>query len=151
MRDAVVDDVWLARAVKAAGGRAIVVDGTHLATCRMYGSWAELREGYTKSLWAAGGSTGGTAALGALLTGIYVVPPAAAALGLLTGRRTLRRAGLFGYAAGVVGRIVSARTTGARVGDSLAHPVSVAALVGLMGRSIRARRAGGVMWRGRRV
>ena len=35
-RAQVLDDVALFRAVKRAGGRAVVVDGTELATCRMY-------------------------------------------------------------------------------------------------------------------
>src|SRR6185436_11595038 len=43
-------------AYERAGGRGGVADGTALADCRMYAGWPELRDGYTKSLWAAFGS-----------------------------------------------------------------------------------------------
>ncbi|MEO9138093.1 MAG: glycosyltransferase, partial [Jatrophihabitans sp.] len=56
VRDAVLDDLALARAVKSVGGRASVVNGTDLASVRMYSGWAQLRDGYGKSLWSAFGS-----------------------------------------------------------------------------------------------
>ena len=58
VRAAVLDDLALLRAIKRSGGRGVVVDGTSLATCRMYSSWAELRDGYGKSLWSAFGGRG---------------------------------------------------------------------------------------------
>jgi len=138
----VVEDVALLRAVKRAGGHGGVVDGTALATCRMYASWGELRDGYTKSLWAAFGSPAGGAAAVGLLAALYVVPAVAALGG--------SRVGLAGYAAGVAGRVVSARATGGRAWpDALAHPVSVAALGWLTARSWRARRRGELRWKGR--
>ncbi|HZB49675.1 MAG TPA: glycosyltransferase family 2 protein, partial [Mycobacteriales bacterium] len=73
VRAEVLDDVALLRAVKGAGGRGGVADGTELATCRMYRSWAEVRDGYTKSLWAATGSPARAAAVVGLLGALYVV------------------------------------------------------------------------------
>ncbi|WP_345714047.1 glycosyltransferase, partial [Kineococcus glutinatus] len=67
VRSAVLDDVALVRAVKAAGGRGGVADGTALATCRMYEGWAALREGYAKSLWSAFGPPPAAAAVAAAL------------------------------------------------------------------------------------
>lgn len=146
VRWAVLEDVELARAFKRAGHRVAVVDGTHLATCRMYTSWQELHAGYAKSLWAAFGSPAGAAAVSALLTLLYVVPPLAA----LAGRGSVRRAGLVGTAAGVAGRALVARRVGGRVWpDSLAHPLSVAVLVGLTADSVRLRRGGRLRWKGR--
>ena len=55
----VLDDLALARAVKRAGGRVGVADGTEIAACRMYDGWADLRAGYRKSLWAAFGPAPG--------------------------------------------------------------------------------------------
>jgi cellulose synthase/poly-beta-1,6-N-acetylglucosamine synthase-like glycosyltransferase len=143
VRGEVIEDVALLRAVKAAGGRGVVVDGSELATCRMYDGWPALREGYTKSLWSAlGGSPAGAAAAALGLSAVWLLPPLAA----LTGSR----AGLVGYAAGVVNRAVVAARTGSRVWpDSLAHPVSVAVLDVLVARSLRARRRGDLRWRGR--
>jgi hypothetical protein len=73
-----------------------------------------------------------------------VVPP----LGALLGSKT----GLAGYAAGVMGRVLTARRTGGRAWpDALAHPVSVAAFGWLTTRSLHAHRAGTLTWKGRRL
>ncbi len=144
VRDAVLDDIALVRAVKAAGGRGGVVDGTALASCRMYAGWPELRDGYAKSLWAAAGPPPRAAAVGALLGVAYVLPPLAALRGSRTGR--------LGYLAGVASRLITARRTGGRgLPDSLAHPVSVLVLGYLTARSHLAHRAGTLRWKGRRV
>lgn len=148
VRGEVLDDVALVRAFKRTGGRGVVVDGTHLATCRMYTDWSALEAGYTKNLWAGTGSVGGAIGLGSMLTLAYLIP-AAAAVGFLG--RGARRAGVVGYAAGVVGRIVSARRTGGRVADSLMHPLSIAALLHLLVGSWRAKRAGTIEWKGRNL
>jgi hypothetical protein len=134
VRDQVVEDVALLRAVKRTGGRGGVVDGTALAATRMYDGWPALADGYAKSLHTL------PAAVPAVLALLYVVP----ALGRSRPARTA-------YAAGVVGRVVAARRTGGRVGDSLAHPVSVAAFVALWCRSRVAHRRGTVTWKGRAV
>ncbi|MGW3965052.1 glycosyltransferase [Amycolatopsis sp. NPDC005003] len=140
----VLDDIALMRAVKRAGGRGVVADGSRVAECRMYATWAELREGYTKSLWSATGSAPAAVAVAALFSAVWVLPAVAALGG--------SRAGLAGYAAGVAGRVVAARRTGARVWpDSLAHPVSVLALAGLIGRSWWAKATGRLAWKGRPV
>jgi hypothetical protein len=145
VRDEVLEDVALLRAVKRAGGRGVPVDGSRLAACRMYAGWPALRDGYAKSLWAAvGGSPAGSVAAAAVLTAVGVVPALAAARG--------SRAGLAGYAAGVAGRMVSAATTGGRVWpDPLAHPLSLLLLDGLVLRSVAGRRRGTLTWRGRPV
>ncbi|TXR55743.1 glycosyltransferase [Quadrisphaera setariae] len=144
----VLDDVALVRAVKAAGGRGGVADGTDLATCRMYDGWPALRDGYAKSLWSATGSPVGAAGLVAVLGGVFVLPAVAALTGV--GGRAGRWAGLLGYGAGVASRVVAARRTGGRVWpDALAHPASVAVLCSLVVRSWRLRRRGGLAWKGR--
>jgi Glycosyl transferase family 2 len=142
IRDQVLDDLALVRAVKAAGGRGGVIDGTDLATCRMYDGWPALRDGYRKSLWAAFGSPAGAGAVVALLAVTYVLPPLAALRG--------SRAGAIGYVAGVASRIVTARRTGGRAfPDACAHPVSVAVFGVLTADSVRGRRAGTLRWKGR--
>ena len=145
MRGEVLDDVALLRAVKRAGGRGGVVDGTHLATCRMYDGWAELRAGYTKSLWSAFGSPAGAALVVGALGLVYVVPAVAALRG--------SRVGLLGYAAGVAGRVLVARRVGGRVlPDALAHPVSVVVLRRAASRTPGwRRRRGALSWKGRAV
>jgi hypothetical protein len=134
VRDQVIEDVGLARAVKRAGGRITLAAGSGLATCHMYRSWRELVDGYAKSLWASPG-----AAVGAvLLLALYVAP-------LFT------VAGPVAYLGGVAGRVAAARATGGRVLPAFAHPVSVVLFGWLVAVSFRRRRRGKLAWKGRPV
>jgi cellulose synthase/poly-beta-1,6-N-acetylglucosamine synthase-like glycosyltransferase len=142
VRSKVLEDVELARAVKRAGGRIALADGSTVATCRMYDSWPELVDGYTKSLWASFGSAAGAAGVVALLLALFVAPVVLAVHAPVYG--------LVGYAAGVVSRVVAARSTGGRAWpDALGHPVSVLLFGWLVARSFRRRRS--ITWKGRRV
>ncbi|MGI4896320.1 MAG: glycosyltransferase family 2 protein [Janthinobacterium lividum] len=142
VRDDVLDDIALLRAVKASGGSGGVADGTDLATCRMYDGWAALREGYAKSLWSAFGSAPAALAVGAGLTVTYVLPPLAA----LTGSPV----GVVGYLAGALGRYAAAERTGGRsMPDAFAHPASVLVLLGLLADSWRRHARGELSWKGR--
>ena len=143
VRGEVLEDIALLRALKAAGGRGVVAEGSDVASCRMYDGAAALRDGYTKSLWAAFGSPAGAVGAGLVLTVTHVVP-AVAALG---GSRT----GAIGYLASVTSRVLVARRTDGRVADAWAHPVSVVALVALTADSWRRRRRGTLRWKGRPV
>ncbi|MFY0406432.1 glycosyltransferase [Solicola sp. PLA-1-18] len=141
VRGEVLDDLALLRAVKAVGGHGVVVDGTDVATCRMYRGAGELRAGYGKSLWAAFGSPGGAVAVTTGLLVTFVVPPVAALAG--------SRVGLAGYGAAVASRALVARRTRSPVADALAHPASVLALAALTADSWRGRRTGSLTWKGR--
>ena len=148
VRHEVLEDIALARAVKAAGGRANVTDGTDLATCRMYTGAGEVVDGYTKSLWAAFGSPVGSLGATGLLTFTYVLPAAAALLARSPGTRAL---GAAGYAAGVAGRVLVARSTGGRAADAWSHPLSILALDVLTGLSWWRHERGQLSWKGRHV
>lgn len=137
---AVLDDIGLARAMRSAGGRTGIADGSALASCRMYGSGHELRDGYRKSLWAAFGSPAGALAVAVSLAVVYVLPAAAAVAG--------SRVGALGYAAAVVGRAAATRWCG-RPLDAMAHPFSVLALLGLLAWSWAGRVRGSLHWKGR--
>jgi hypothetical protein len=145
VRAEVIEDVALLRAVKAAGGRGVVVDGSRLAACRMYDGWPGVRDGYAKSLWSAlGGRPAAAVGAAAVLSAVWLLPPLAALAG--------SRAGMAGYTAGVLNRAVVAARTGGRVWpDALAHPVSIALLDVLVVRSVSGHRRGQLQWRGRPV
>lgn len=144
VRSDVLDDIGLLRAVKRSGGTGAMADGSRIASCRMYTSWPDLRDGYGKSLWAAFGSEAGAAAVVGLLGLAYLVPPLAALRG--------SRAGLVGYAAGVAGRMITGRATGGRaLPDAFAHPVSIGAFAYLTGRSVVQHRRGRLSWKGRQL
>jgi len=152
LRDQVLEDVALARAVKRSGGRIALADGSALADCRMYHSWRELTAGYTKSLWASFPSPLAAAAVQSILLLLYTAPPVFTVGGLVAGAPAVAAAGLAAYLLGVAGRAVSARATGGRAWpDALAHPVSVALLGWLLIRSYHLRRRGRLHWRGRPV
>ncbi|HEY2674687.1 MAG TPA: glycosyltransferase family 2 protein [Rugosimonospora sp.] len=144
VRGAVLEDVELARAVKRGGGRIALADGSAIASCRMYVSWAGVRDGYAKSLWASFGSpAGGAAAVLALLL-LYVAPVALIPVAPW--------AGLAGYLLGALGRMITARATGGRtLPDALAHPASIVILGYLTARSYRLHRRGLLSWKGRGV
>lgn len=144
VRTEMLEDIGLLRALKRAGGRGTVVDGTDLASCRMYDGWDSLRDGYAKSLWSAFGSPVGAAGVVGVLALAYVLPPVAALRG--------SRVGLAGFAAGVAGRALVGRRVRARVWpDALAHPVSVAIFGWLTAGSVRRHRRGDLTVRGRRI
>jgi glycosyltransferase involved in cell wall biosynthesis len=142
VRDEVLDDVALLRAVKRARGTGGVVDGTQVAVCRMYGDWESLRAGYAKSLWSAFGSPAGAVAVGSALAVLYVVPPLAGLAG--------SPVGIAGYGAAVAGRyLVAERTGGRSLPDAFFHPASVLTALWLLAASWRGRRTGRLAWKGR--
>jgi hypothetical protein len=144
VRDQVLDDIALLRAVKGTGGSGGVVDGTHVAVCRMYRDWPSLRDGYTKSLWAAFRHPAGAVGAGSGLAVLYVVPPLAGLAG--------SPIGLAGYGAAVAGRyLVAERTGGRSVPDALFHPASVVAALWLLAASWQGRRKSRLTWKGRRL
>lgn len=73
VRGRIVEDIELARQVKRAGRRLVMSDLTALVSCRMYMSFAEVWEGFTKNIYAA---FPGALALGALLFifGVFTAP-----------------------------------------------------------------------------
>ena len=132
VKDAVVEDVELLRAVKRTGGTGGVADGTALATTRMYDTWDELVAGYTKSL--------------------HTTPVAATLLPVLLYVLPALRGDLPAVVLGVAGRALTSARTGSRAWpDALAHPVSVGLLAWLSVRSRRQARRGALTWKGRPV
>ncbi|MET8279107.1 glycosyltransferase [Micromonospora sp. NPDC005174] len=149
--DKVLEDVELARAVKRAGGRIALADGSRLATCRMYDDWPQLRDGYSKSLWASFGHPSAAAAVVAALLLLYTAPPLVA-LGFAWTAPRVSMVALIAYLLGVAGRALTARATGGRWWpDALAHPVSVVVLGWLTLRSYHLRKRRRLTWRGRPV
>lgn len=152
VRDRILEDIELARAVKRSGGRIALVDGSRLAACRMYENWPQLRDGYSKSLWASFGHPSAAAIMVMLLLLLYTAPPLLAVAAALAWAPAVALVALAGYLLGVAGRVVSARATGGRWWpDALAHPVSVVVLGWLTFRSYHLRKRRRLTWRGRPV
>lgn len=135
----VLDDIELARSLIRSGARGTAGNGAHIASCHMYSSWAEIKNGYGKSLWKAfGGPIGRFTAIALIfLTGI--LPFAYAITGSLFG--------LLGYGAIVLSRIFAALKTGGRILDCFLHPLSSALLIYLILYSTKKHQL--IQWKGR--
>jgi glycosyltransferase involved in cell wall biosynthesis len=141
IKSAVLDDMELARTLLRSGFKGTVADGAHLATCHMYNSWAEVKAGYGKSLWAAFGSKFGSliAVAFLFLTGIFPL------IAIFAGFS----AGFYALEFVIVSRIIAARISGARFIDTAFHPLSSLLLIYLIIYSWSAR--GKVLWKGRAI
>lgn len=149
VRDAVLDDIGLARAFRRAGLRVDLADASAVATCLMYADDRAVVDGYAKSLWSAFGGPVRGLGMAGLLAAVFTVPPAYALFGP---RPAVRVVGAASYVAGVSSRVLAARATGGRGWpDALAHPASVGALAALMAVSAGRHRRGSLRWRGRAV
>jgi hypothetical protein len=141
VRAEVVEDIALARSLVGSGAHGTFVDGSGVATCRMYDGTRAVVRGYAKSLWCAFGSPGGGLLGAALMLLIAVVPWA-----LLAATWWALPAALSGPA----GRLVAALRTGSRpLVDALAQPLSVLAFAALLVTSVVGHRRGRLAWKGR--
>ena len=138
-KSAVLDDLELARTLLRSGFKGCVAEGSHIATCHMYISWAEVKAGYGKSLWAAFGSKFGSAIAIAFLFLTGILP----LIGVIAGFT----AGFYAFEFVIVSRIIAARVSGGRFIDAFLHPISALILIYLIIYSWSAR--GKVQWKGR--
>ncbi|NTU53821.1 MAG: glycosyltransferase [Chlorobiaceae bacterium] len=70
-----VEDVWLCKEVKRAGGKVVVFDGTDAVSCRMYRGAEEVWKGFSKNLYAGlGNRFPGLMALLTLVVLLYLAP-----------------------------------------------------------------------------
>ena len=141
VKHAVIDDVFLARALMASGSSGTVINGSYIAETRMYVSWSEIEAGYGKSLNKAFGSLVGAIFVIAFLFATSIAP---LVLGLLG-----EPYGWLGFAAIVGTRVLSAIKSRGRILDSVLHPISIVALIYLIVYSYLVRKT--VMWKGRTV
>jgi glycosyltransferase involved in cell wall biosynthesis len=138
-KSAVLDDLELARALLRNGFSGCVAEGSHIATCHMYNSWAEVKAGYGKSLWAAFGSKFGSFIAIAFLFTTGVLPLLAAIGGF--------SAGVYALEFVIISRIIAARASRGRFLDAFLHPISALLLIYLIIYSWSVR--GKVQWKGR--
>ncbi len=137
----VVEDVALARRVKAAGGRLRMSDGNERVGCRMYDGWPEVRDGFAKNILS--GHAGSVLFLLLSTAFHWLVFLLPWPLMLVDWR--------FGLvaAAGVAIRAATAAFTHQRVMDALLMPVSVVLMTLIAGRAIWWHWRGGPVWKGR--
>lgn len=141
IHEEVLDDIHLARQMKRNGFRGNVIDGSGIATCRMYTSWRELRDGYTKSLWSAFGSIPGAILVMIFLISLYIFPTFIALQGLSWG------VALFLFA--FISRLISAVRSRSSITSALFHPIAITILCYLIVRSWWLKRKNRLEWKSR--
>lgn len=150
VRANIVEDVALAARLKGAGLRLRMADGGGLIACRMYRSWAEVRNGFAKNLLAGHGDQPALLLLSTffhwlvfvfpwvwLLTSAVGGPPSAVPFPLA----------LASLSVGV--RALTAAVTGQRLRDAWLMPVSVGLMTLIAAQSLRWHFSGGPRWKGR--
>jgi chlorobactene glucosyltransferase len=154
VRDRIVEDVELAREIRRAGRRLVIANGIRLASCRMYTSWREIVEGFSKNAFAGiGGSIPALLTVAVVAVALFVAPPIA--LGTTLAIRGLDAPWLGWLAAetalAVAARLLLAIAFRQSIASVLFNPLAVAAAIAIAGRSFWLTRYGaGVAWRGRR-
>lgn len=163
VRREVVEDIKLARRVKASSLRLRMADGNRLVSCRMYTDWPSVRHGLAKSIVAGYGSVAGTVLATVFHWIVFLLPWFWLAFGadgareyrLTVGPLTLAIPGwpLWPAALALLGLIVRAATawfTRQRVGDALLMPVSAVLMSVISGVACWWQlRYGGPVWKGR--
>lgn len=141
IHEEVLDDIHLARQLKRNGFRGNVIDGSDIASCRMYHSWRELRDGYTKSLWSAFGSISGAVLVVIFLISLYIFPLFIALQGFSWGISLI----LFAY----ISRLMAAIRSRSSLTSVIFHPVAILILCYLIVRSWWLKRKNRLEWKAR--
>lgn len=143
VRQAVVDDMALMRAVRAAGGTIDFRDGDGVATCRMYRSPGEVADGFSKNLYAG---IGGNAPALIFVISLYfttlLLPWVAIAFTPLA---------WIGVGANLLQRVLIAARFRYPLGEIVLHPLSILAFFAIAFRSAWWTWSGTGRWRGRSV
>jgi chlorobactene glucosyltransferase len=157
VKNRILEDVLLARAIKAAGFRTLFVDAQDLVRCRMYHSFSEVWTGFSKNLFAFYNYSLPFALAASLLNILLFVVPILLMLSafLLHFSDTLRLLVTIAYLLPVLMRILlTLRFTHTRRIEMLLlcflHPISIALECLILLNSIRWHyRQRGTVWKGR--
>jgi len=147
----VVDDMAFCRNAKRSGLRMVFADGTHMARCRMYTGWQEIRDGFSKNLYEGiGGNMAGLLVVSGLYFAAFVLPwllLMAGCLSWIPGIFTL--AGAVGVAASLAMRVLLGLRMGFPLWSVLFHPLATLAFLSIAWRSWSWSRRGAIVWSGR--
>ena len=152
VRNEILEDVALARAVKRSGQSALLADGGPLVQTRMYEGLAGVWQGYSKNTYAFFGYSPFFLALGIItLLALYVLPPATALSTLFTGQFNVELffLPLAQYIVAVLTRLLLALRFASRPLDSLLNPASILFLAAICVNSMLWSLRGKSAWKGR--
>ena len=145
VKNFVLDDIALARALKHAGHHGTVINGAEIIECRMYEDFRQLSAGYRKSLWSAFGSPISAGIVATLFAWAYIFPLPMALLG--SGKSSALAMGALVIAIGI--RVTTAITTRSPIASALFHPLAIGIFIYLLAASWIDRFRGNLSWSGR--
>jgi chlorobactene glucosyltransferase len=153
VKGAMVEDVWLARRVKETGRRLAVRYGATAVSCRMYSSFTEIWNGFSKNIFPGLGYSITVMAAVALFSFATSVLPFILMIDIAaTGGWTTRAAEIVSAQVALVLliRFVLAIRFDMEIWSSLLHPLAMSILIGIMANSTRwALSSEGSRWKGR--
>lgn len=153
VKSAMVEDVWLARRVKESGRRLAIRYGATAVSCRMYASFTEIWNGFSKNIFPGlGYSIPAMAAVVLFSLATSVVPFLIMLDVAVTGGWTTTAAEIVAaqVALMLLIRFVLAVRFDMEIWSALLHPLAMAVLIGIMVNSTRWVLAGeGSRWKGR--
>ncbi|HTS33626.1 MAG TPA: glycosyltransferase [Thermoplasmata archaeon] len=151
VRSAVLEDIALARRLRAAGARLRLANAPELATTRMYRDRAEMFEGLLKNIHGVEFSSGRMVGFLAGLLGLFLLPLLVLPVGWLAGSLVLVGLGAFLWVALFGKHVAFARGVGAPAVYGLLYPLAVGYYVVLVTTSlVRGARREPIAWKGRR-
>ena len=137
----VLDDIELGRAFIAAGFKGAVIDGSSIASTRMYSSLGEIKAGYGKSLNRAFGG-----ALGSIVASVFMFISGIVPFIYSLSGNVIAIAASFAI---IATRVISALSSSSRVRDAFLHPLSALFFLYLLYFSWSNRSQ--IKWKGRTV
>jgi chlorobactene glucosyltransferase len=155
VRDQIIEDIQLARRIKAKGMRLWMADGAGMIACRMYRDWGSVRNGYAKNILAGYGGRVSFLALATLFHWLIFLFPVA---WLIFGWALPHDGGYPPYPAyplalivlGIGIRALTAAATRQRVVDAIFMPISVVLMTVIAAQAVYWQwRYGGAKWKGR--
>jgi glycosyl transferase family 21 len=152
VRDSILEDIALARAVKRAGRRMILADTGALVRTRMYRGAGEVWRGYSKNIYFFFGYSGTLVLLAAAgLLALYVIPPLLAVWAFFAGENGAAWVLVGAYLAAAAGRSALALRFSYPAADAFLHPLAVLYLIAIMVNSMVWSFTGRGAWKGRTI
>ncbi len=154
VKNALVEDVWLCKAVKRAGGKPMVFRAIDEMSCRMYRNFKDTYEGFSKNLFPGLGSNlAAITVISALSFLFYIAPFGFLLQAIIDGEFTLASLylPLSHVLIGILLRLIIALWFKLSLFESVLHVLSMSMFILIAMNSVRWIKFGkGALWKGRR-
>lgn len=151
LKNKIVEDVWLGRKVKKSGGKLIFANGTDIISCRMYTSYNEIVEGFSKNIFPGlSFSFFSLVFVVIMYSSLYLLPFPLILISFIFSENGLIYINLINILIPVLIRIIQSFKFKLSSGYSLLHFISVITILKLAIKSYKVySRKGGAVWKNR--